>query len=116
LECLKWQYISTGTYAKTANRDWESDTDMKNFTNSESCSDIAKKLIRSKTGQNFNVIYGGGRKKFISEKIVKDGQRGQRSDELDLIDEWLMTKNSSKSTYISNRQGLVNMNHSMIKH
>jgi alkaline phosphatase len=91
---------------------------MKNFTDSQSCSDIATQLIRGQTGQNFNVIYGGGRKKFISEKIIsdEDGQSGQRIDGLNLIDEWLMTKNSSKSTYIYNRQGLVNMNHSKIEH
>jgi alkaline phosphatase len=113
VECLKFQYISKGTYAKTANRDWECDADMKDFTDSQSCIDIAKQLIRCKTGQNFNVIYGGGRKKFICEKIIsdEDGKRGQRTDGLDLIDEWLMTKNSSKSTYIHNREGIINMNH-----
>jgi alkaline phosphatase len=75
-------------------------------------------LIRGETGKNFNVIYGGGRKKFISENIIsdEDGQRGQRGDGLDLIDEWLTTKNTPKAHYIHNRQGLNSMNHSYVEH
>lgn len=107
-----------GTYANTANRDWESDADMKEFPDSHNCSDIAKQLIRGEIGRNFNVIFGGGRKKFISEKIISDddGQRGQRGDDLDLIDEWLTTKSSPKAHYIHNSQGLSSLNHSDVDH
>jgi alkaline phosphatase len=107
-----------GTYANVANRDWESDADMKAFNDTKSCSDIAKQLIRSETGKNFNVIYGGGRRKFISEKIisVEDGMRGQRVDDLDLIDEWLTTKNSPRAHYIHNRQGLHNLSVPEVDH
>lgn len=107
-----------GAYANSANRDWESDADMKDFLGASNCSDIAKQLIRGETGRNLNVIYGGGRKKFISEKIIteEDGQKGQRSDGLDLIDEWLTTKNSPEAHYIHNRQGLIGLNNSDVEH
>lgn len=106
-----------GTYAKVANRDWESDTDMVETPGSAGCMDIAQQLIRAEPGQSFNVIYGGGRKKFISEKIIdEEGQRGQRSDGLDLIDEWITNKNSPHARYIHNSEGLRGMNHSDVEH
>lgn len=106
-----------GGYARTANRDWESDTDMLTFPDAKDCPDIAKQLIREKPGNNFNVIYGGGRKKFISENAIdEDGEKGQRTDGLDLIDEWLKTKDSPKARYINNREGLMSLNHSYIDH
>ncbi|CRK98187.1 CLUMA_CG011552, isoform A [Clunio marinus] len=106
-----------GTYARTANRDWESDADMKAFPDARKCSDIAKQLIREEPGNLFNVIYGGGRKKILSEKIIdEEGQRGQRIDGLDLIDEWLTNKNSPKAYYIHNSEGMNQMNHSNVEH
>lgn len=106
-----------GTYARTANREWESDADMEKFPQAFNCSDIAMQLIREEPGRNFNVIYGGGRKKFISKNLIdEEGQRGQRNDDLDLIDEWLTTKNSPAAHYIYNRQGLQTMNHSAVDH
>lgn len=106
-----------GAFAHTANRDWESDTDMLQFPDSINCTDIATQLIRGETGKNFNVIYGGGRKKFISEKIIDEtGQRGQRSDGLDLIDEWITTKDSPNAHFIHDLDGLRKLNHSSAKH
>ena len=106
-----------GTYANVANRDWESDDDINKFPDTQNCSDIAKQLIRGEIGQNFNVIYGGGRRKLISDKIisVEDGKRGQRVDGLDLIDEWLSKKNSPKAHYIHDRKGLLNLNASDVE-
>lgn len=102
-----------GTYAKTANREWECDTDKLPFPNTSACTDIAQQLIRTKIGQNFKVIYGGGRNKFIpSNAFDEDGQRGQRSDGLNLIDEWIATKNSSRARYIHNSDGLRSLNSS----
>lgn len=107
-----------GNYANIANRDWESDADMKKFPDTQNCTDIAKQLIRSETGRNFNVIFGGGRRKFISNQTIseEDGKRGQRTDGLDLIDEWLTTKNSPNAHYIHNRQGLVDLNMSDVEY
>lgn len=106
-----------GTFAKTANREWESDADMLEFPESRNCRDIALQLIRQDPGRNFNVIYGGGRRKFISEKIIdEEGERGQRKDGLDLIDEWLTTKDSPKAHYVHNCKGLRSMNTSSVEH
>lgn len=101
-----------GTYAHTANRDWESDADMITFPEAANCSDIAKQLVRE-DGFNLNVVFGGGRAKFISHKIIdEEGQRGQRLDDIDLIDEWLEKRNSPKAFYIHDRKGLMNLNYS----
>lgn len=96
-----------GTYARTANRNWECDADM----SATECSDIAKQLIREDPGRGFNVIYGGGRKKFLPTKA-----KGQRKDGLNLIDEWLMAKDSPNADYVGNRQELLALNHSKIEH
>lgn len=96
-----------GCYARTPNRSWECDADME----ANGCSDIAKQLLREDPGRGFNVIYGGGRKKFLPEKV-----KGQRKDGLNLIDEWLMAKNSPNADYVANRQELLAMNHSKIEH
>lgn len=106
-----------GAYAKTASRDWECDADMIKFPDAQNCRDIALQLIRQEPGRGFNVIYGGGRSKFISEKIIdEEGQRGQRLDGLDLIDEWLTTKDSPKAHYIHNCKGLNSLNTSSVEH
>ena len=44
-----------GTYAHTANRDWEDDSDMKGLTDADGCSDIAKQLVYDAPGKDFRV-------------------------------------------------------------
>lgn len=47
-----------GAYAHIANRDWESDADMKEFekqTNITLCEDIAKQLVTRDPGRNLKV-------------------------------------------------------------
>jgi alkaline phosphatase len=108
-----------GTYAHIANRNWECDDDMRNFTNVESCvgKDIASQLIRNEPGINFNVIFGGGRKKFLSSNIIDgEGEKGQRLDGLDLIDEWVEKKNSPRAIYVHNKKQLENLDHSSVDH
>lgn len=86
------------------------------FPESLGCRDIAQQLIRDEPGRNFNVAYGGGRRNFISEKIIdEEGQRGRRTDGLDLIDEWLTTRDSPKAHYVHNAEGLRTMNHSNVE-
>jgi alkaline phosphatase len=46
----------SGTYAHTANRDWESDADVKeNNGDPNICHDIATQLILEEPGRNINV-------------------------------------------------------------
>ncbi|CAG9804104.1 unnamed protein product [Chironomus riparius] len=105
-----------GTYAKTANRDWESDFDMNNFTDTKECSDIAKQLVTECPGNKLNVIFGGGRRKFLSENIIENDARGERLDGRDLIDEWLQHQKSPTAHYVSNRTELLALDYSKIDH
>lgn len=104
-----------GTYAKTSDRDWESDADMSNDLDSGNCQDIAMQLIRQDPGKNFNVIYGGGRRKFISENSIdEEGARGQRKDGLDLVTEYLTANPNAR--YIHDSDGLRTLDTSKVNH
>ncbi|XP_049875870.1 membrane-bound alkaline phosphatase-like [Pectinophora gossypiella] len=80
-------------YAHSAERDWESDTDV-----ADACADtpaehrqddIAKQLVHSFPGNQFRVILGGGRREFLPNTTLdEDGTPGRRSDGRDLIAEW----------------------------
>jgi alkaline phosphatase len=76
----------------------ESDSDMKKYPNASKCADIAKQLIRESPGKNFNVIFGGGRTKFLSVG-------GDRSDGLNLIDELI----NENKTLIKNRDEFLKL-------
>ncbi|CAH1108438.1 unnamed protein product [Psylliodes chrysocephalus] len=100
-----------GVYAHTAYRHWESDSDvLDSHLNPKVCVDIATQLILGKTGQNLHVILGGGRKKFIPKySSDEEGRPGDRSDEINLISEWIGQKAEMgvKSEYVSNRSQLL---------
>ncbi|KAF4529201.1 hypothetical protein B566_EDAN011447 [Ephemera danica] len=71
-----------GAYAHTADRDWENDDDVSNDGRDPAvCDDIAEMLIRGETGQNLNVILGGGRYNFRPSNVVdEEGSNGRRND------------------------------------
>lgn len=98
-----------GVYAHTANRDWESDADvLSSGADPEICTDIASQLIYGETGENVDVILGGGRRKFLPEDYEdEEGQLGTRKDGLNLIEEWLATHD--KSEYVWNKSDLLNI-------
>lgn len=99
----------SGAYAHTAHRDWESDADIpeKIYHESSQCQDIASQLISGETGRNLNVIFGGGRKKFLPANMTdSEGVRGERKDGVNLIDLWLDSHKSSSSVYLQNRNDL----------
>ncbi|XP_075158278.1 alkaline phosphatase 11 [Haematobia irritans] len=82
----------SGSYAHVANRNWESDYDIiktKAITNGP-CMDIAKQLIETEPGKNFDVIMGGGFKKFIPN-YQRDpfGVPGERRDGSNLVQDWI---------------------------
>ncbi|KAJ2940327.1 hypothetical protein O0L34_g1 [Tuta absoluta] len=84
----------SGTFAHTAERDWESDADV-----AEDCidvpsdarqEDIALQLVHSYPGNQFKVILGGGRRAFLPNTTVdEEGSLGNRLDGRNLIEEWL---------------------------
>uniref|UniRef100_A0A6P7GCX8 alkaline phosphatase n=1 Tax=Diabrotica virgifera virgifera TaxID=50390 RepID=A0A6P7GCX8_DIAVI len=102
-----------GVYAHTANRHWESDTDvLDDHENPKECEDIAHQLVFGETGKNLNVILGGGRKKFIPAYVKdEEGKRGHRSDHLDLIRLWMEQKETMKASYeyVWNKEQLLNL-------
>lgn len=89
----------SASYAHVANRNWESDNDIlktKAITNGN-CDDIAKQLIRNKPGKHFDVILGGGYRKFIPSTMLDPfGVKGERKDGLNLVDEWLSNNPKGK--------------------
>lgn len=100
----------TGAYAHTAHRDWESDADIPEaiYRNATHCQDIASQLVLGETGRNLNVIFGGGRSKFLPINMTDaDGVTGERTDGVNLIDLWLDAHKSSASDYVRNRNELL---------
>lgn len=101
-----------GTYAHVANREWESDADVKLYGNDPAtCQDIASQLVWNEPGKNFKVIFGGGRKKFLPKSFkFLNGESGQRLDGQNLIKEWLAAKNSN-ARFIYDKNGLLDLDY-----
>ncbi|XP_022122714.2 membrane-bound alkaline phosphatase [Pieris rapae] len=100
-----------GAYARSANRDWESDTDVTmDNVDSTQCPDIAAQLVNEEPGKLFKIILGGGRREFLPSSVVdEEGTRGRRSDNRNLIEEWQADKRSRNETfrYVWNREQLL---------
>ncbi|XP_053685597.1 alkaline phosphatase-like [Sabethes cyaneus] len=78
------------SYAYSANRYWESDTEVDEACDAVKPMDIAKQMIYNKVPQNFNVILGGGRKYFLPiETVDEEGVSGYRYDKENLLEEWM---------------------------
>ena len=107
-------------YAHTADRDWESDYDMKRLgdTNTRNGNaemakrdydaynakfpDIARQLIESKYGGGVDVAFGAGRQKFVPNTKpdpFDPTQKGERTDGRDLTQEWLAKRPASDVVY-----------------
>ncbi|CAB3230337.1 unnamed protein product [Arctia plantaginis] len=97
-----------GTYAHTANRDWESDTDVE--CEEPRPRDIALQLVHDHPGDKFKVILGGGRREFLPNTVYdEEGTQGRRSDGRNLIEEWQENKKTLNVSYqyIWNRKQLL---------
>ncbi|XP_017781185.1 PREDICTED: membrane-bound alkaline phosphatase-like [Nicrophorus vespilloides] len=101
----------SGVYASVADREWECDTDVKILGDDpKECNDIAYQLVNGETGKNLNVILGGGRGKFLPKTIVdEEGQKGKRSDGVNLIEDWLEQKSGVNAEYVWKRDDLLNL-------
>ncbi len=78
-------------YAKTPHRDWE--TDGKALGG---CTDIATQMVEWPAGNGFEVMLGGGRSNFFPEGVEDPEQpsrKGTRTDDRNLVDEWLRAGN-----------------------
>ncbi len=93
------------TYAKSASRNWENDTEL-GGEESAGCKDIAAQLIDWPAGDGFEVVFGGGRQNFMTSE-QKDPEyekkSGRRKDGRDLISEW--TSKSDAHTFIWDQAG-----------
>ncbi len=80
------------TYAHVPDRNWESDRDIPESERAAGCKDIARQLIEFPQGNGLEVVLGGGRTKFLSEKATDPEDtniHGERLDGRDLTQEWL---------------------------
>lgn len=97
----------SASYAHVANRNWECDSDLMKDCAHNSYQDIASQLVYNEPGRNFNVILGGGRKKFLpTNETDDDNVQGQRLDGINLIEEWKHIKKGQRAQYISKKKGL----------
>ncbi len=79
------------TYAKTVDRDWESDANLSAAARAEGCADIARQFVEWKHGDGFEVALGGGRANFLPASKADPeypDRTGARSDDRDLVEAW----------------------------
>ncbi|KAJ8936805.1 hypothetical protein NQ318_003050, partial [Aromia moschata] len=104
---------TAGVYAHAANRNWQTDAQVEeDGVNATTCRDITYQLVKWETGKKFNVILGGGSQKFLSNGTSDPlGNEGKRTDNLNLIDEWLndRTAEGNVAEYVWNRTALLNI-------
>ncbi|KAJ3645656.1 hypothetical protein Zmor_023297 [Zophobas morio] len=98
-----------GVFGHSAQRDWETDTDIINDgKNASVCTDLATQLVTEDVGKNLNVIMGGGRYAFLPKGTKGDeDDEGYRSDGVNLIEKWKELKESEQAEYIWNREQLL---------
>ncbi|XP_047992240.1 LOW QUALITY PROTEIN: membrane-bound alkaline phosphatase-like [Leguminivora glycinivorella] len=100
-----------GAYANSANRGWESDSDVRaDGQDPARCPDIADQLVNSHPGNKFQVILGGGRRAFRPNTTFdEESQPGRRWDGRDLIEEWRVQRDEAgqSNAYVWNRAGLL---------
>lgn len=100
-----------GVYSHVANRKWEADSNViLSLKDPKKCKDIAYQLIHGEIGKNLNVVFGGGRTRFLPLfKLDEDGKMGIRLDGRNLINEWKNLKNGTKHHYVSNKNDFMNI-------
>ena len=77
------------TYAKSPERNWESDDSLTDEAKNNGCKDIATQLVEFSSGDGIDVVMGGGRRHFIPNTVTdEEGKTGKRTDGVNLIDSW----------------------------
>lgn len=75
-------------YAKSSSRYWES-----NEGTPEGCDDIAVQMVHGEIGSKLDVVLGGGRRSFVPNTWMNDkGERGLRTDNRNLINEYMQRR------------------------
>ena len=88
------------TYAHTANRDWEGDSDL---PEGATVADIATQLVDFNINGGIDVALGGGRTRFIPKSATDPeyGVAGKRKDGRDLTADWLSKHGNAR--YVWNK-------------
>ncbi|XP_030560162.1 membrane-bound alkaline phosphatase-like [Drosophila novamexicana] len=104
----------SGAYAKTANRNWECDTDVASYgVDPSECVDMATQLITQVPGKNFDIMFGGGMGKFLPKSIQDShGNPGERSDGVNLLASWQARHEGG--VLVTNRKQLLSVNVSAV--
>ncbi|MEP7349128.1 MAG: alkaline phosphatase [Sphingorhabdus sp.] len=79
------------TYAHTAQRDWEVDSNMPEAAKAEGCTDIARQMVEWPHGNGLDVMLGGGRAHFMPATAADPeytDKKGKRADGKDLTAIW----------------------------
>lgn len=85
------------TYAHSVERNWEGDADMPAEAREQGCVDIARQLVELPKAQDIDVVFGGGRSRFLPTTASDPEypqRHGTRLDGRDLIAEWQHVPNS----------------------
>ena len=85
-------------YAHTPHRNWEADSDMPLAATAAGCTDIARQLVEWPFGDGFEVVFGGGRQKFLPANAADPEYpdlRGVRADGRDLTAEWVSRRDGA---------------------
>ena len=107
-------------YAHTADRNWEADSDIKNWrpeAYEAKFPDIARQLLEFKYGDGIDVAFSGGRTKFMpitSTDPEYPNFHGERLDGRDLTAEWV--KKYKNSAYVWNKQQFDALDPKKVKH
>ncbi|KAM7348487.1 alkaline phosphatase 12 isoform 1-T2 [Cochliomyia hominivorax] len=108
-------------YAHTPDRRWECEQKMPETARLEGCKDIARQLVEDLTGQNINVIMGGGRQMLQSNVTDTpsdpiDTWSCKSQDGRDLIQEWrnIKAKRNQLHTVVQNTGELENIDTSKV--
>lgn len=79
------------TFAHSADRNWEDDTQMPAAARTAGCVDIAQQLAQTPYARGFDVLMGGGRSHFMpaTQRDPEYAEKtGARQDGRDLVAEW----------------------------
>lgn len=90
-------------YAKTPERNWESDDKLTDEARSNGCKDIATQFVEFDKGDGIDVAFGGGRRHFLPVEVTDlEGKKGKRKDGIDLTKKWL---EKTGGTYVEDKTG-----------
>ena len=91
------------TYARSPERNWESDDGLSAEAIDSGCTDIAAQLVDLDVGDGIDAILGGGRRHFITAE-----SGGKRTDARDLTSEWLERYSDQSAAYVQSGSELAN--------